>query len=462
LQNLTLPINPTALSQGVHRLYVRARNANGNWSLVNTWLFYKPYDQSGVPPLPPAPTNITRIEYFVDTDPGLGNATTISFTPGTQLADLVIPINPTLLTEGVHRLHVRARNANAQWSLVNSWLFYRPYSLASVPPPAPTSIKRLEYYIDSDPGLGSAIPLAYTPSTNMSDLVASVNVTGLSVGSHKLFVRSQALNGSWSLVNEWTFSIASGLAAPGITVTSVSRTTLCASDSIYVGYHATGTYNSGNIFRAYLSDATGSFASETEIGLVSTSANGIITCQLPSHVPNGTGYKLRVKSSNTVVTGVVSTASLTIYDRPNIGPDTTIYHSCPGQTTNLIPLYTTTGLTAVWNTGNPTAVTPGIYRLVVTNANGCTDTAYATVVLQTATWTGTVSADWHTPGNWSTGKVPTDKTHVIVLAGTPNICTVSNANGICSSIQLRTGATLRNQNGKTVELKGNCASLPPN
>ena len=147
---------------------------------------------------------------------------------------------------------------------------------------------------------------------------------------------------------------------------------------------------------------------------------------------------------------------------PNLGADTTVYQSCVGETSDLNPLYNTTGLTAAWNTGNPAVVSPGIYRLIVSNGFGCTDTAFASVVLEVATWTGTVSSDWHTAGNWNIGKVPGNKTHVIIPASTPNPCIISNSNASAASIQLRGVAALQTMNNRTVDIKGACTTLPPN
>ena len=125
--------------------------------------------------------------------------------------------------------------------------------------------------------------------------------------------------------------------------------------------------------------------------------------------------------------------------KPNLGLSTTVYHICPGETSNLVPLYNTTGLTPVWNTVNTSSAPPGTYRLVVTNTFGCTDTAFANVVLEVARWTGTVSNNWHTAGNWDINKVPTLRTHVIIPTGTPNQCTISAADAEAASVQVRPG-----------------------
>jgi hypothetical protein len=70
--------------------------------------------------------------------------------------------------------------------------------------------------------------------------------------------------------------------------------------------------------------------------------------------------------------------------KPNLGNDTTVSVSCPTCTVNLNSLYNTSGYLYVsWNATNPAAASPGVYRLVVSQLNGCTcpdsDTAYVYV-----------------------------------------------------------------------------------
>jgi hypothetical protein len=69
----------------------------------------------------------------------------------------------------------------------------------------------------------------------------------------------------------------------------------------------------------------------------------------------------------------------TAYPKPNLGADPVVDVACINCTTNINGLYNTAGCTANWNTPSATSVRPGIYRLTVNNANGCSDTAVVTV-----------------------------------------------------------------------------------
>jgi gliding motility-associated-like protein len=107
-------------------------------------------------------------------------------------------------------------------------------------------------------------------------------------------------------------------------------------------------------------------------------------------------------ASGTICT---DTTIVTVSPRPSIGADSTI-KICSGTTRNLTTLYTTTGLTSSWTLGgvavpNPAAVSVGgLYRLVVANTQGCTDTAFVTLVVSTVDGTVTsTNANCTTNGN---------------------------------------------------------------
>ena len=83
--------------------------------------------------------------------------------------------------------------------------------------------------------------------------------------------------------------------------------------SVSVPFTSVGTFNAGNVYTAQLSNASGVFPGTT-IGTLSASGvdpSGIITATIPANTPTGTGYRIRVVSSNPTVTGS-TTAAFTI------------------------------------------------------------------------------------------------------------------------------------------------------
>jgi hypothetical protein len=99
----------------------------------------------------------------------------------------------------------------------------------------------------------------------------------------------------------------------------------CGGNTVNVTYTAYAiTFNPGNVFTAQLSDNAGSFATPTNIGtLTSTASSGTIVCTIPAATGTGSGYRIRVISSNTAFTGVPNTnGNLTI--NPLLVPTVTI------------------------------------------------------------------------------------------------------------------------------------------
>jgi hypothetical protein len=146
---------------------------------------------------------------------------------------------------------------------------------------------------------------------------------------------------------------------------------------------------------------------------------------------------------------------------PYPAADTTVYLNCTDQRINLNQLYVNPGLPVFeWNAPDPGNAPAGSYQLIASNVSGCADTVQVVIKTDIAEWTGAVSSDWHTAGNWSVNRVPGDKTHVII-AGTPvNSCSISNANGSAASVQLRNNNSIQISNGRLLFLAGICSSLP--
>lgn len=236
---------------------------------------------------------------------------------------------------------------------------------------------------------------------------------------------------------------------------------MCVKDSFEVGYDITGTVNPGNTFKVYLSNASGDFAAETEIGAITSTDDNLLTCKIPAGITDGNGYKLRVKSSNPELTSEAGPYTLTLYDRPFIGNDTTLFVVCATELVNLSNVYNTAGYSIYWNTQNPNTADTGVYWLIAINGNGCSDTVNMTVAQDVATWVGNSSNNWHTPANWSAGRIPTAVTHVIIPAGTPNNCVLSESNGAAASVQVRPGATMQVINSRVIVISGKCSPLPP-
>ena len=122
-----------------------------------------------------------------------------------------------------------------------------------------------------------------------------------------------------------------------ITVNTISPLAYCAGTAVSVPYiiGGTGSFNNGNIFTAYLSDAAGSFASQTNIGALASTTSGTIAAILPLAI-SGSSYRIRVMSSDPIITGSYNGANINIQTAapgaPAGSPATGI--GCSGFTAN--------------------------------------------------------------------------------------------------------------------------------
>ena len=107
--NLSANINLNGFNNGINTLYIRTKDANNYWSLTNFATFIK----IG------AVSNITALEYFIDTDPGFALATAVPITPSQNISNFTFPANIATVTVGMHNLFIRAKDANGSWSLTN-------------------------------------------------------------------------------------------------------------------------------------------------------------------------------------------------------------------------------------------------------------------------------------------------------------------------------------------------------
>ncbi|GAA4503766.1 hypothetical protein GCM10023172_29220 [Hymenobacter ginsengisoli] len=232
VSGITFSVNLAALTAGFHRLSTRVQDVGGVWSLTNTRSFYLPLAPTSSPTL----ANITKAEYFIDAEPGLGNGVNIPIaTPATDVSGLAFVVDLTPLTVGFHRLSTRSRDVNGTWSLTTTRSFY--YQPASAITPAPANITRVEYYFDTDPGFGSAtsVPVP-TPAPDVANLGFAVDLNTLADGAHRLFIRSRDANGKWSLVSNAAFT-KSGCASSANFAASLPAAS-------YVGTSTSGTLSS--------------------------------------------------------------------------------------------------------------------------------------------------------------------------------------------------------------------------
>ena len=97
--------------------------------------------------------NIATAEYFFDTDPGIGNGTSFSMTITSDSANSTQTISTSTLSVGFHRLYIRVKQSDGNWSITDEDLFYiYPTTPSTITPVNQTQLKSIEYFFDTDPG----------------------------------------------------------------------------------------------------------------------------------------------------------------------------------------------------------------------------------------------------------------------------------------------------------------------
>ena len=183
-------ISTAALPTGFNSICLRTKGSSGLWSNTVKRNFYL---ELSSPNGELIYHEIDAAEYFIDTDPGPGNATPIDINAATSIE--LNEVVPTALSNGFHKLAIRVRSTSGIWSSTLS----RHFIMQPASPLGETEFHEIigaEYFIGSDPGPGNgtAINLAATTNANFSDIFTA----DLSPGLYKVVVRTQSNSGLWS------------------------------------------------------------------------------------------------------------------------------------------------------------------------------------------------------------------------------------------------------------------------
>jgi len=179
-----------ALDPGIHQIFLRAKDDSDKWGpVVFTTFFTLEMSSAGA-------SDIQEMEYFIDTDPGYGNATSIPVTsPGTDLS-FTISADLTALDPGMHQIYFRGKNGSGNWGPVTHGTFIS----IEIPASGASNIQALEYFIDNDPGYGAATPVSLTSTGTDLEITFDVPTADLDIGDHVLYMRSKNELGHWGPV----------------------------------------------------------------------------------------------------------------------------------------------------------------------------------------------------------------------------------------------------------------------
>lgn len=111
-------IPTTGLTDGLHVLHIRVKDADDTWSLYKRAYFYTHSPNSNTNATP-----IMAAEYFFDTDPGVGSATSVAVTQGFNIDDNLAIQVPAAMVVGDHYLYLRVQDQDGTWSLYKRALY---------------------------------------------------------------------------------------------------------------------------------------------------------------------------------------------------------------------------------------------------------------------------------------------------------------------------------------------------
>jgi len=147
---------------------------------------------------------IIDMEYYIDYDPGVGNAIPIPPADGSYDSAYEtgqVSLDTTGMEPGPHLVYVRAHKSNGVWGTYPPVLLYINQR---------TAVVEAEYYIDTDPGLGKGVSLE--PSDGWFDYInemitTTIPIEGLSFGKHTLYVRARNSAGIWGATRAISFDV---------------------------------------------------------------------------------------------------------------------------------------------------------------------------------------------------------------------------------------------------------------
>jgi|GEM_PF-6444335 len=192
-EDVELALDTSNLNSGVHRFYLRMQTDAGVWSIPSQLVF----NVEG-------PKAVADEEYYIDTDPGEGLGTPLTPTNGVfsqAPAEGSATFDTKDLTVGIHSLYVRAKDSESHWGTPRVLRFE-----VATPP----IIAALEYYLDSDPGLGMGFDLTPSDGDFSSALAsgqASLDTSSLTEGVHTLYARTQASDQIWSVAKSLDLTV---------------------------------------------------------------------------------------------------------------------------------------------------------------------------------------------------------------------------------------------------------------
>lgn len=147
---------------------------------------------------------IVEGEYFWNTDPGVGSATSFAVDVASDTVEQSFDIPLTGLNSGRNLLYTRMKNDDGHFGIAK----VREVNITDV-------LYSAEYFWDVDPGPGNATAFNMISYGDSAMACSHVSTASLAAGIHYLYVRMRAVDGSWAIATRTDFIITTSSVATG-------------------------------------------------------------------------------------------------------------------------------------------------------------------------------------------------------------------------------------------------------
>lgn len=309
--------------------------------------------------------NITKAEYFIDSDPGQGKGTPITNFASGDTVNFSFTIPTTTLSDGFHFLATRVYNAEGKWSRYETRGFY----LSSTTAINTANIVAAEYFYDVDAGVGKGSLLVVTiPGSTVNQTFSIPVPNSLSQGKHFLGIRVKDQGGNWSLFK--TDSLTVGLPSGSITcpgnvtvnpftndckaaVYSIDAVGLPSNDSSYT-YTLTGATTgngigtaSGKLFNAGITTVKYALISSPTVSCSFTvTVNSGVTPTVAISVSNTPFCQGTLKTFSSIYTNAGSSSTIWQWKKNgiNVGTNNATYRDSTLQNNDTMTLAMTSAI----------------------------------------------------------------------------------------------------------------------
>ncbi|MEQ9466757.1 MAG: T9SS type A sorting domain-containing protein [Ekhidna sp.] len=278
---ITESLDLSGLPAGFHTVYLRGKLQGGSWgpSSATTIFVESPVGLGDV-------VIVDALEFFVDTDSGAGLGTPISASAASEIITSGALATSGLST-GFHTVYLRGRLQNGAWGPYTSQIIY-------VEEAENTSdqIIAVEYFFDTDPGVGNAMPVSITLPTNAINELITLGTSTLEPGTHTVSLRAKDESGAWGQYLTTTFEV-DPLAASILVVDPNGGETLTVGDTYEITWTDAGIPGTDLIEIRWSSDGGDNY---------SIIADGIFSMFDGSYnwtVPNNPGANNLIQIANT-------------------------------------------------------------------------------------------------------------------------------------------------------------------